>query len=666
MRPRPLRVWVVQQGIWAVSLESMPLASAYLKATALADPAVAAACEITIHNFDGGATLFGMANTLFHDGAPDVLAFSVLGWNYREFAALTETFKQLNPAGWVVFGGNHVSEQGSRVLNDNPGVDVVVNGEGEFTFRDLLRARLDDTDPRELHGIGGITFRGADGTVMSTPDRQRIDNLDEIPSPFLTGVIPMAGADGRFPYDVALLETNRGCPYKCSFCYWGGAVGQKVRAFSRERLRAEVELFARNKVHTLVLCDANFGMLPQDRDFVADVVALREQYGFPRSIEASWAKNKSKEFYDIVRSMREVGQHSSFTLALQTLDDSTLDLMNRRNMKVNDWEDLASWLAFEGLDCYAELIWGAPGETVESFMKGYDRLAQHVSRVAVYPMLVLPNTVYHQDKKRFGLVTVRGNTDDFEYLISHDTMSASDNSYMHRFIFVSRLVAENPVFRYLWTPLRLLGGVTQSEAIRSLMEWFATDDDPACEPFRTGMNNSFNDSDVLAPVLVHVYGTDEAKDLLSRWWREAVRPLVPQEHREVLDAVVDYDLLTLPAYTAPRRAPSTRYAHEQLPVVDLDGEPHHVRGDVALACDVPGVLRALRRSEPHAPAVHPVTTSLYYKAGADQFLPSTNHEEVVYYMGKSERQVRRVPDRPIPHARSRSDVRSGDRGNPVG
>ncbi len=661
-----MRVWLVQQGVWAMSLESMPLASAYLKATALADPAIAAGAEIAIHNFDGGATLFGMANALFHDGAPDVLAFSVLGWNYREFTALAETFKQINPAGWVVFGGNHVSGQGDRVLAANPCVDVVVNGEGEFTFRDLLRARLAGLGQRELHDIAGITFRGKVGEAVTTMDRPRVDDLDEIPSPFLTGAIPMTDAHGRFPYDVALLETNRGCPYHCSFCYWGGAVGQKVRAFSRERLRAEVELFAQHRVHTLVLCDANFGMLPGDKDFVADVVALREQYGFPRSIEASWAKNKSKVFFEIVRTMKEVGLHSSFTLALQTLDDHTLDLMNRRNMKVNDWEDLAAGLSYEGLDCYAELIWGAPGETVESFMKGYDRLAQHVSRVAVYPMLILPNTTYHQDKKRFGLVTVRGNTDDFEYLISHDTMSPSDNRYMHRFIFVSRLVAENPVFRHLWTPLRVLGGITQSAAIRSLMDWLAQDDDPAGEPLRVAMVNSFTDSDVLSPALVHVYGTDEAKDLLRRWWRTSLRPLVPPHHHDVLDAVVDYDLLTLPAYTAPGRAPSRRYAHEQLPVVDVDDEPHHVLRDVSLACDVPAVVRALRRDEPHEAAVRPVTTTLYYKAGAENFLPSTNHEEVVYYMGKPEQQVRRLPDRPIPQARSRSDVRAGDRGSPVG
>ncbi|TDD33201.1 KedN5 family methylcobalamin-dependent radical SAM C-methyltransferase [Nonomuraea terrae] len=639
MAQQPLKVRLVQQGVWAMSLESMPLASGYLMATALQDERIAEHMDIQIRNFDGGSTLFGMANQLFEEDTPDIMGFSVVGWNYQPFAALAETFKQLNPDGWVVFGGNHVSNQATRVFRMFPDVDIVVNGEGEFTFRELLHARLDGRSPHDLHHIQGISFRDESGTLVTTEDRPRIEDLDVIPSPFLTGVIPMKNQDGVFPYDVALLETNRGCPYKCSFCYWGGAVGQRVRAFSRERLRQEIELFAQHKVHTLVLCDANFGMMPIDLEFVEDVIELRRQYGFPKSIETSWAKNKSKVFYQIVKEMKNAGLHSSFTLALQTLDDNTLDLMNRRNMKVNDWENLAEWLGQEGLDCYAELIWGAPGETVESFMKGYDRLANHVSRVAVYPMLILPNTTYAEEKKRFGLVTVRGNTDDFEYVLSHDTMSPADNRYMHRFIFVSRLVAENPVFRYLWMPLRTLGGITQSQLIRSLMDWFETDQDQSVEPFRTGMVNSFTDSDVLAPVLTYVYGTDEAKQLLRRWWTQAVVPLLPEEHRDLLTTVFDYDLLTLPAYTRPGREMSTLYANEGLPQTEIGGESYYVSGDIALSCDVPALVQALRRDEPYDDALEGLTTSIYYKVGANHFLPSTNHEEIVYYMGRLERQL---------------------------
>lgn len=641
MSDRQLRVWLVQQGVWAMSLESMPLASGYLKATALADERIAAATKIEIRNFDGGATLFGMANDLFADGAPDVLAFSVLGWNYREFAALAETFKHLNPDGWAVFGGNHVSGQAERVFGMHPYVDVVVNGEGEFTFRDLLLARLDRESPRSLHHVDGISFRDENGAVTTTKGRPRIENLDEIASPFLTGAIPLTGEDGRFRYDVALLETNRGCPYKCSFCYWGGAVGQRVRAFSRERLRQEIEIFAQHEVHTLVLCDANFGMLPIDLEFVEDVIATRARYGYPKSIETSWAKNKSAVFYKIVKAMKDAGLHSSFTLALQTLDEDTLDLMNRRNMKVNDWESLAEWLGKEGLDCYAELIWGAPGETIETFMKGYDRLAGHVSRVAVYPMLILPNTTYHAERERFGLVTVRGNTDDFEYLLSHDTMSPRDNQYMHRFIFVSRLVAENPVFRYVWGPMRTLGGVTQSQLIRSLMDFFENDPYPGTEPFRAGMVNSFTDSDVLAPVVALLYGSEEAKDMLRRWWRESVLPLVPETVRSIVDTVFEFDVVTLPAYTLPGRIPSPRRVGETLPKVEIDGEHYYVRRDIWKGFDVPAFTLALLREEPWEHLLADTVSSVYYKVGADRFLPSTNHEEIIYYMGRLDTQLMR-------------------------
>jgi radical SAM superfamily enzyme YgiQ (UPF0313 family) len=629
----------VQQGIWAMSLESMPLASGYLKATAMRDERIAAAMDVRIHNFDGSSTLFEMANKLFAEGAPDVLAFSVLGWNYQEFGALAETFKQVNPRGWVVFGGNHVSQQAERVFRMHPYVDVVVNGEGEFTFRDLLLAHLDEMPVRALHHVDGISFQDEHGEVVSTQDRPRIENLDEIASPFLTGAIPLTGKDGTFPYDVALLETNRGCPYKCSFCYWGGAVGQRVRSFSQDRLRQEIELFAQHKVHTLVLCDANFGMMPADLEFVETVIEMRAKYGYPKSIETSWAKNKSAVFYKIVKVMKEADLHSSFTLALQTLDDNTLDLMSRRNMKVNDWESLAEWLGTEGLDCYAELIWGAPGETVETFMRGYDRLANHVSRVAVYPMLILPNTTYHDDRDRFGLVTVRGNTDDFEYLLSHHTMSPRDNQYMHRFIFVSRLIAENPVFRYAWAPLRTLGGFTQSELIRSMMEFFETDPHPSTEPFHTGMVNSFTDSDVLAPVLTQLYGNDEAKDMLRRWWNESVMPRVPEDARSMLDTIFEYDLLTLPAYTMPGRDPSPRYANEGLPEVEIDHDRYYVWRDVWKSFDVPAVTLALRRGERYDQLLTDTVSSVYYKVGANNFLPSTNHEEIMYYMGRLERQL---------------------------
>lgn len=620
-------VYLAQQGIWDMPLESMPLASGYLKAAALADERIREAVDIKICNYRGGVTLTKMANDIFAAEPPDVLACSVLGWNYRTFGSLAETFKQLNPGGWVIFGGTHVANQGPRAFRMFPDVDVVVNGEGELVFRDLLLRLLDGAPRNDLDSVSGISYLDSDGVVCTTPPRDRIEDLDIIPSPALSGALPLTGPDGEFRYDVALMETNRGCPYKCSFCYWGGAVGQRVRAFSRERLRQELELYASLKVHTICLCDANFGLLPIDEEFVQDVIEIRARTGYPRALESSWAKNKSKVFYRIVRKMKEAGLRSSFTLALQTLNDDALRSMNRKNMKVNEWEDLAAWLNEEELECYAELIWGAPGETVESFLQGYDRLSRYVSRIAVYPILLLPNTGYSEKKREYGIVSVRGDRDDFEYILAHNTMSLEDNKRMQRFLFWSRVLADAAVFRYLWIGLRELGGVSQSRVLRNIDAWIAETDDPAAAPLRESV---IIGTDAPGTTIDYLYREPKAKRLLERWWTESLRPLLPADTAPVLDEVFRYDMITQPVYRSPDAAPAGN-----LSVVHVGSDKYCVRPAVTFEYDVPAIITRLRSGERPDLSPRRVSLDLYYRLGVETFTTTTNSEEIVHFMGRT-------------------------------
>ena len=465
-----IRVSLVDQGVWKMNTVSMPLSLGYIKATAYADPGIRSSADIEICSFLGSATASEMIHELLTHEPPDILAFSVFGWNLYRFAAVAEVYRQLKPDGWIVMGGPHVANQAERLCRLYPALDIVANGEGEFIFRDVLQAYLGGLNKNELDHIDGISFQ-RDGRVITTPERARIANLDDIPSPFLEGVLPFRDQYGKAIYGVALLETNRGCPYKCSFCYWGGAIGQKVRAFSRERLRDEVKLLAREGVESIALCDANLGMLPGDEVFVDDVIRTKERYGYPLNIEASWAKNKGERFFRIVRKMKQAGLKSSFTLALQSLEEKALENMRRQNMKLNDFEDVARWMRAEGLDTYAELIWGLPGETADTFIDGYDRITEFVSRIAIYPHLILPNTDFDRNRHRYGLVTMRREECDFEYVISHPDMSIEDNARMHQFLFWARVFAENMIFRSIWVPLRKLASIKQSQVLKSLDEW---------------------------------------------------------------------------------------------------------------------------------------------------------------------------------------------------
>jgi radical SAM superfamily enzyme YgiQ (UPF0313 family) len=623
-------VWLVQQGVWDMPKESMPLGIGYLRAAALADERIAAETDIRIFNFNGGDTVISMAQTMFGEGCPDVIGFSVWGWNYAAFGHLAETFKQLNPRGWVVFGGTHVANQAARVFAQAPDVDVVANSEGEFVFRDLLRAHLAGVAVADLHEIGGISFRAEDGSVVTTEAPPRIQDLETIPSPFLTGAIPLTDARGEFRYDVALMESNRGCPYRCAFCYWGGAIGQKVRTFSRDRLRAELEVFGHHKVHTIVLCDANFGMLPQDVEFVEDVIRTREKYGFPRTIDTSWAKNKSKVFYDIVRRMKRAGLQSSFTLALQTLNEPALEMMQRRNMRLNDWEELVGWLRQEGLDCYAELIWGAPGETAESFLEGYDRLAQYMTRIATYQMLLLPNTEYSNSKERFGLVTVRGDRDDFEYVLATNSVTLEEHIAMQPFLLWARSLAEHLVLRHIWAPLRILAGQTQSSVIRSFMAWIGRSQHPSAVELAALSKRLSMQPSALPTFLLQLIADPAVDDLFRDWWRESVVPTLPEEHVDLLSEVFRYDIVTRAVYRDPA---SDEPLEPGLEEVDVDGVRYYRRDGVRFDHDIPTAVQRFTSGEAWVPERQPTEVTLYYRTGYCNHY--ANHEQAVQFPGRT-------------------------------
>jgi radical SAM superfamily enzyme YgiQ (UPF0313 family) len=631
-------VWIVQQGVWDMPLESLPLAAGYLKAMADGDPAVRALHDIAIRNMRGGLTHVQMANLLFDGELPQIMAFSALGWNVRTFGSLARTYKQLVPDGLVVFGGTHVSNQAERVFREYPDVDVVVNGEGEITFRELLRAGVQASDLRPgcaLDDVAGLSWRDRAGGVHVTEDRKRIEDLDEIPSPFLTGAVDLVGADGRFRYDVALMETNRGCPYKCAFCYWGGAIGQRVRAFSRDRLRQELELFAGLEVPTIVSCDANFGMLPIDLEFIDDLLDVRARTGFPMAFESSWAKNKSATFFSIVERMAQVGLKSSFTLALQTLDDTALHRMNRRNMKVNAWKDLAVWLAGQSLDCYAELIWGAPGETVESFIAGYDELSEHVSRIAVYPIMLLPNTEFSEEHGKFGIVSIRGDDDDFEYVLAHDSMTFAENQRMQVFLFWARVLAENAVLRHVWAGLRRLAGIRQSSVISSFGEWVAQA--VHVGPLATAQSRAQGrGAAAYAEAIGYLFTDVNGPEVIRRWWRERIRPQVPEAARVVLDELLRFDLETQPL-CRPDQEPGL--------VPDPRGGPDvRVRRAVRFDVDVVRLSRELRDSTLEVDLDSPgIEVDLHFRLGAANAVLSTNHEEIMHFMAVPGNVVPLVP-----------------------
>ncbi|PLU18915.1 hypothetical protein BMJ31_19865 [Sinorhizobium medicae] len=216
----------------------IPLAGGYLKAYAFAEPELEARWDIQLYSVFVEAISASRLITDIYEAQPDLVGFSVYVWNAGLVRRVLPALRLLLPQATFILGGTEVLNRSADFIDPGWENVLVCNGEGEKTFRDLLGVLLGE--PLGFDQIGGVSyFQG--GELKTTKPYARIKSLDEVPSPYLKGYF-----DKR-DYSVALLETNRGCPYQCEFCFWGGATGQKITRTSYDRLHAEIELLGQNK-----------------------------------------------------------------------------------------------------------------------------------------------------------------------------------------------------------------------------------------------------------------------------------------------------------------------------------------------------------------------------------------------------------------------------------
>jgi hypothetical protein len=337
------------------------------------------------------------------EGLQPVFGFSCYTWNVAEFIDIARTVKRALPGALVVGGGPHVQRAEDFLYED--GFDVIVLGEGEITFTELL----DCVSRDEWIGVAGLAFLLSDGAVHRTASRPRETELDRFPSAL--DVLPLRGEDGRPLYLRAAYETSRGCPYRCAFCEWGtGAIGTKMHQFSLGRIRRDLERLIEGGIEDIWFCDSNFGALRQDIAKAEIVVDLRRRSGYPRTFATSWSKNHNRRVQDIVRLLHRNGLLWHYHLALQTLTPKALELSHRTNMRANDYEPVVRALAAEGVPVAAELIWGLPGDSFDSFEANLDQLMRVFPNLNIFGYTLLPGTEFYdrRDEYRIEAVPVAG------------------------------------------------------------------------------------------------------------------------------------------------------------------------------------------------------------------------------------------------------------------
>lgn len=337
----------------------------------------------------------------------DLVGFSTYVWNGRISLEIARRLKVLKPGIVIVFGGPHVPDQPEAFLRANPQIDLAVHNEGERTFLKLLEAWPDRDAWAALPGVSMVR---TDGSFVRNPNIDRVRDLDEIPSPFLEGAFDSIMAANPNESWIGLWETNRGCPFRCTFCDWGSATAGKVTKFGEDRLYREVDWFAKSKIEYIFCCDANFGIQKRDVDIANYVADVKKETGYPVALSVQNTKNATERAYLTQKILSDAGLNKGVALSMQSVDMTTLEAIKRDNISLGTYMELQRRFTKDKVETYSDLILGLPGETYESFVKGVDQLmenGQH-NRIQFNNLSILPNAEMGDPayQTRYGMVTV--------------------------------------------------------------------------------------------------------------------------------------------------------------------------------------------------------------------------------------------------------------------
>jgi len=302
----------------------------------------------------------------------DIVGFSTYVWNKNYNYALARRLKEINPDCLIFFGGPEMPITKKNIFEKLPFVDVVIKSEGEIILRQLLDAISANTSWLD---IKGLLINNA-GLAVDTGDGERISSLEDMPSPYLTGVFDKIMTETTDVEWNATVETNRGCPYACTFCDWGSLTYNKVKKFNLEKVFAELEWIGQKGCGFVTITDANFGMFVERDNAIADkLIEVQEKYGFPNSFSMSWAKDQKPEVFDIVfKLIKNPKFNQGLTVSVQSMDLDVLENIKRKNLAQHKIENIFALCDKNNVPVYTEIILGLPGETKDTWKEGFYKI----------------------------------------------------------------------------------------------------------------------------------------------------------------------------------------------------------------------------------------------------------------------------------------------------
>jgi anaerobic magnesium-protoporphyrin IX monomethyl ester cyclase len=343
---------------------------------------------VSIKIIDAAAHILSVSETADRviSYAPSVVGITVTTMVAGIAKAIARRIKEALPNTRIIAGGPHISGAGQDCLSQLNAFDVMVTGEGEQTFVELLEVFKDGG---ELADIAGVIFRDAKEEIHQTVERKRFDDLDLLPFPAwdLLDEFPAVYATNIFfspQGPAASLITSRGCPFSCTFCDQS-TFGHQYRAASAEYVYSMVKSLHENyKIRYIIFCDDNFTI---NRQRVLEICCLLER--FAPSVSWSCDANVMTVDRQMLLAMKRAGCWS-ISYGLETGSSEVLKSLNK-DITLERARDVISETRDAGIYAKGLFIMGTPAESLNTIKETQDFIADiplsniNISKFTPYP-----------------------------------------------------------------------------------------------------------------------------------------------------------------------------------------------------------------------------------------------------------------------------------------
>lgn len=394
---------------------------------------------------------------------PDMVGATFTTPLYYEGQAIARIAKKHNPTVITICGGVHASCMPEETLADGD-FDLVCIGEGDTTIAELAAGNCPET-------VAGLVIKKADGSVFYTPPRQPIANLDDLPMPAydLYSIQRYKSSRVTSKRDpVGYIETNRGCPYVCTYCSQT-VFGHKVRAKSAERVVEEyfyLRSLGFNDVHNK---DNNFTSSLERAKTICELL-IRKGWDRPWSLPTGIrTKDLDREF---VALAKRSGCYA-IAFGVESGDEAVLAGV-RKKQDLEQMRKAIDLCTNMGIETAGFFMLGLPDDTIESMERTIDYACSlNLTYAKASMTLPFPSSAIYADYEKRGLITSRDwskyNFHTAPEVYRHPTL---DWSVIRRYYskFYQRYY-----FRPSYVAKRLLRGVATGEIVHDMKYFGMTD-----------------------------------------------------------------------------------------------------------------------------------------------------------------------------------------------